>query len=77
MTAVNPQPDGTVLVEVDDTLLGEKISVAADLVVLATGMVPRTALGEEEVLVACEEEREAESETNRRTWRPGSLSPRK
>jgi quinone-modifying oxidoreductase subunit QmoB len=55
-TAVDPQPDGTVLVEVDDTLLGEKISIAADVVVLATGMVPRTALGEEEALIACQED---------------------
>ncbi|GBE01574.1 anaerobic glycerol-3-phosphate dehydrogenase subunit B [bacterium BMS3Bbin06] len=35
------------VVEVENTLLGEKISVNADLVVLATGMVPVTALGEE------------------------------
>ncbi|MGM0668228.1 MAG: FAD-dependent oxidoreductase [Gemmatimonadota bacterium] len=33
-------------VEADDTLLGEKISLEADLVVLATGMVPRSADGE-------------------------------
>ena len=55
VTAVNPQPDGAVVVEVDDTLLGEKIRVAVDVAVLATGMVPRTALGEEKVLTACEE----------------------
>lgn len=35
------------IVEVENTLLGEKISVNVDLVVLATGMVPVTALGEE------------------------------
>jgi quinone-modifying oxidoreductase subunit QmoB len=35
------------VVEVENTLLGEKISVNADLVVLATGMVPVSALGEE------------------------------
>jgi len=34
-------------VEVENTLLGEKIQVNADLVVLATGMVPVSALGEE------------------------------
>ncbi|MDP3298387.1 MAG: FAD-dependent oxidoreductase [Thermodesulfovibrionia bacterium] len=34
-------------IEVENTLLGEKIRVNADLVVLATGMVPVTALGEE------------------------------
>ncbi len=47
--------NGAVTLEVDDTLLGEKIRVQADLVVLATGMVPRTALGEEEVLTISEE----------------------
>jgi len=35
------------IVSVENTLVGEKISVDADLVVLATGMVPVTGLGEE------------------------------
>jgi quinone-modifying oxidoreductase, subunit QmoB len=47
---------GTLTLEVDDTLLGEKIQVRADLVVLATGMVPRTASGEEQVIRITEEE---------------------
>ena len=47
VTTVSGNGDGSAIVEVDDTLLGEKIRVRADLVVLATGMVPRTALGEE------------------------------
>lgn len=47
--------DGVVNLEVDDTLLGEKIRVQVDLVVLATGMIPRTALGEEEVQIICED----------------------
>jgi len=34
-------------IDVENTLLGEKIRVNADLVVLATGMVPVSALGEE------------------------------
>jgi quinone-modifying oxidoreductase, subunit QmoB len=37
---------GTLKVEADDTLLGGKIELEADLVVLATGMVPRSADGE-------------------------------
>jgi len=37
------------LVEVEDTLLGERIRVNVDLAVLATGMVPVSALGEEEL----------------------------
>lgn len=36
-------------IDVENTLLGEKIRVNADLVVLATGMVPVTALGEEKL----------------------------
>jgi quinone-modifying oxidoreductase, subunit QmoB len=36
----------TLKVEADDTLLGGKIQLEADLVVLATGMVPRSADGE-------------------------------
>jgi quinone-modifying oxidoreductase subunit QmoB len=42
IAAVTPA-DGTVRVDVTDTLLGEPIRIAADLVVLATGMVPSTA----------------------------------
>jgi quinone-modifying oxidoreductase subunit QmoB len=53
--SVTAADDGSVAVEVDDILLGERISVSVDLLVLATGMIPRTALGEE---VAEEEEEE-------------------
>ena len=35
-------PNGGVTVTLDDTLLGERIAVQADLLVLATGMVPST-----------------------------------
>ena len=55
VTSVAGGGSGAVTLEVDDTLLGEKIRVQADLVVLATGLVPRTALGEEEVLTISEE----------------------
>lgn len=41
VTAVNKNGDG-LIVEADDTLLGQKIKVKADMVVLATGMVPVT-----------------------------------
>lgn len=37
--------DGSVLVDIDNTLLGEKIQIASDYVVLATGMVPSTFVG--------------------------------
>lgn len=38
--------DGKVLIDVDDSLLGEKIRLKSDVVVLATGMVPTTLVGE-------------------------------
>jgi len=47
----------SLVVEADNTLLGDKIKVKADLVVLATGMVPTTAI---EVVGAEEEAAEAE-----------------
>ena len=56
VTLVDPMGDGRVGVEVDDTLLGEKIRVEVDMLVLSTGMVPRTALGEEEIITAEEED---------------------
>ncbi len=56
VSLVSGNGDGSVVIEVDDTLLGEKISVKADLVVLSVGMVPRTALGEEETVKVEEEE---------------------
>jgi quinone-modifying oxidoreductase subunit QmoB len=39
---VKENPDQTVTVVADNTLLGEKVEVTGDLVVLATGMVPAT-----------------------------------
>ncbi len=69
VSSVSEDNDGSVIIEVDDTLLGEKISVKADLVVLATGMVPRTALGEEEV-VAVEEEDEKKKDIASRLLTP-------
>lgn len=47
VVAVEAQADGLVAVEVEDELMGERIQVKVDMLVLATGMVPRTALGEE------------------------------
>lgn len=43
VTGVSDAGDGNLYVEVENTLLGEKIRVEADLVVLATGVVPATA----------------------------------
>jgi quinone-modifying oxidoreductase subunit QmoB len=40
--SISPDGAGSLLVEVDNTLLGEKIGVKVDMAVLATGMVPAT-----------------------------------
>jgi quinone-modifying oxidoreductase subunit QmoB len=54
---VSVREEGAILaIETDDELLGERIQIHVDLVVLAVGMVPRTALGEEELLSAAQEE---------------------
>jgi quinone-modifying oxidoreductase subunit QmoB len=44
--SVAADSDGQITVEVQETLLGEDIKIKADLVVLATGMVPSTKVGE-------------------------------
>ncbi|MFH1739420.1 MAG: FAD-dependent oxidoreductase [bacterium] len=46
VTAVRQTPDGALALDVKDTMLGKKISVEVDLVVLAAGMVPNSADGE-------------------------------
>ncbi|MEJ2090579.1 MAG: FAD-dependent oxidoreductase [Syntrophobacterales bacterium] len=43
VTGVEPAPGGVLKVSAQDTLLGENVAFEADLVVLATGMVPVTA----------------------------------
>ncbi|NNG26418.1 MAG: hydrogenase iron-sulfur subunit [Ignavibacteriaceae bacterium] len=40
--------NGKIILDVDETLLGEKISLKSDVVVLATGMVPTTLVGKVE-----------------------------
>lgn len=47
---INRAENGTVLVDIDNTLLGEKIQIETDLVVLATGMVPSTLVGNMETV---------------------------
>jgi quinone-modifying oxidoreductase, subunit QmoB len=43
VTGVEPAPGGVLRVSAQDTLLGENVAFEADLVVLATGMIPITA----------------------------------
>jgi quinone-modifying oxidoreductase subunit QmoB len=47
--------DGGLVVEAKDTLIGENIKIQADMVVLATGMVPRTAVEDEAAAQAWKE----------------------
>jgi quinone-modifying oxidoreductase subunit QmoB len=49
VTGVSEASDGNLYIDVKDTLLGEDVRIEADLVVLATGMVPNTRI-EPEVL---------------------------
>jgi quinone-modifying oxidoreductase subunit QmoB len=44
--ALNKADDGAILIDVDNSLLGEKIQIKSEVVVLATGMVPSTLAGE-------------------------------
>ncbi len=46
VTAINRSTTGALILEVEDTMLGRKIGVEVDLVVLAAGMVPNSADGE-------------------------------
>ncbi len=43
---VGESGDGSLIVDIDNTLIGDKISIASDVVVLATGMVPTTLVGD-------------------------------
>ncbi len=47
VTGVSEAPGGALYVDVKDTLLGEDVKIEADLVVLATGMVPNTKIDTE------------------------------
>jgi quinone-modifying oxidoreductase subunit QmoB len=55
VTGVSKGPDGNLYVDAQDTLLGERIRIEVDLVVLATGMVPNTRI-EPEALSAWKRE---------------------
>ncbi|MBT8381189.1 MAG: hydrogenase iron-sulfur subunit [Ignavibacteria bacterium] len=46
ITSISGDGNGRVILDVDDTLLGEKIQLTSDVVVLATGMVPTTLVGD-------------------------------
>jgi len=61
ISAVNGS-DAAITIDVKDTLFGEDIKIEADLVVLATGMVPATALGEAIKIVVEEEKDKKENQ---------------
>lgn len=47
VTGVSESSDGNLFVEVKNTLLGEDVKIEADMVVLATGMVPNTKIDQD------------------------------
>jgi len=59
---VAENPDGGLSIDLDDTLLGEKIQVKADMLVLATGMVPSTKVEDVEAVEEPPEEEAAAPE---------------
>jgi quinone-modifying oxidoreductase subunit QmoB len=59
VSSVTEDENKNVVLEVDDTLLGEKIQLKVDMLVLATGMVTTAAIGEEVELVSEDEEEDA------------------
>jgi len=61
VSSVSEDENKNVVLEVDDTLLGEKIQLKVDMVVLATGMVTNAAIGEE-VELGLEDDEEGAAE---------------
>ncbi len=45
VSVLSKSENGAILIDIDNTLLGDKISIESDIVVLATGMVPSTLVG--------------------------------
>ncbi len=45
VSGLSLSPSGAIVVDIDDSLLGDKISIESEFVVLATGMVPSTLVG--------------------------------
>lgn len=45
VTGLSELENGSIAIDIDDTLLGDKVRIESDLVVLATGMVPTTLVG--------------------------------
>jgi len=61
IAGVAKEDDGKLIIDIEETLLGEDIKVKTDMVVLATGMVPTTKVTDEE-LEAYKQELEAAKE---------------
>jgi len=62
IASVSVISDDRIAIEVDETLLGEKIRVEADMLVLAAGMVPTTRVDEEEPAENAEGDQETAAE---------------
>ncbi len=64
VVGISEDTENSLVIDIDDTLLGEKIQVKAEMVVLATGMVPTAGIEAKEVIPqeeeTCEEKKEEE-----------------
>jgi quinone-modifying oxidoreductase subunit QmoB len=66
ISGVSRDPDGKISIDAEETLLGENIQVKADMVVLATGMVPTTKVEDDDEKTAAEcDESEAKEENEK------------
>jgi quinone-modifying oxidoreductase subunit QmoB len=64
INSVTKNTDGKIAIDVDETLLGESVRIEADLVVLATGMVPTTKVEEGDNPGSVEAAEATETETS-------------
>ena len=62
VVSVQEDADKGLRVGVENTLLGENVEIKADMVVLATGMVPMTAMGEEVAVESEEDDKKKKKE---------------
>jgi len=64
VVGISEDTENSLVIDIDDTLLGEKIQVKAEMVVLATGMVPTAGIEAKAVIPqeeeTCEEKKEEE-----------------
>ncbi|OIN95516.1 MAG: heterodisulfide reductase subunit A [Deltaproteobacteria bacterium CG1_02_45_11] len=77
VVGISEDTGNSLVIDIDNTLLGEKIQVKAEMVVLATGMVPTAGIEVKEVIpqeeATCEEKKEEEEELPADTIIPSDI----